>query len=358
MVMAFVVPALIATILGWLDANAASPTHSKIPFLYVDLDRSNSSTALLDRLKASESVAPMPATLDEARQQVRTGSALAAVVVPKGFGADSAKSMSGGQKAKIELLSDPSKVTEVETVKGTLMGEASAVAAIAAYGPLAGIENAPVEIAEVPSAAKPITWGASAHDYAGFGMQGLLFFAIEAAIGLSRERRLGIWRRLKASPVPPSFMLLAKGISAAVMALLILACILGLGASLFGIRILGSSLGFLALLLCSAAMTATFGLLVSTIGRSETQSRGISILIILVMLATGGAWFPMSQMPRFVQKAAEFLPVRWVVEGLDAMTWRGLGFASILPNLAALVGFTIAFSVLAILRFRVQIESD
>ncbi|MFM9625742.1 ABC transporter permease, partial [Streptomyces turgidiscabies] len=82
---------------------------------------------------------------------------------------------------------------------------------------------------------------------------------------------------------------------------------------MFGIRILGSSLGFLALLLCSAAMTATFGLLVSTIGRSETQSRGISILIILVTLATGGAWFPMSQMPRFVQKAAEFLPVRWVV---------------------------------------------
>ena len=46
------------------------------------------------------------------------------------------------------------------------------------------------------------------------------------------------------------------------------------------------------------------------------------------------------------------VPARWAVDGLDAMTWRGLGFSeAILPSLV-LLGFAILFGALALARFR------
>jgi ABC-2 type transport system permease protein len=46
------------------------------------------------------------------------------------------------------------------------------------------------------------------------------------------------------------------------------------------------------------------------------------------------------------------IPTRWAVDGLDAMTWRGLpGRAAIEPTLM-LIGFAVLFGSLALARFR------
>jgi len=46
------------------------------------------------------------------------------------------------------------------------------------------------------------------------------------------------------------------------------------------------------------------------------------------------------------------VPVRWAVEGLDAMTWRGIGLSgAVVPGLV-LIGFGAAFSFVAASRFR------
>jgi ABC-2 type transport system permease protein len=46
------------------------------------------------------------------------------------------------------------------------------------------------------------------------------------------------------------------------------------------------------------------------------------------------------------------VPTRWAVDGLDAMTWRGVGLeGAVLPALV-LVGFALTFGALALARFR------
>jgi ABC-2 type transport system permease protein len=44
------------------------------------------------------------------------------------------------------------------------------------------------------------------------------------------------------------------------------------------------------------------------------------------------------------------------VDGLDAMTWRGLGLAGALAPMAVLLAFAGLFGVLALMRFRWQEE--
>jgi ABC-2 type transport system permease protein len=56
--------------------------------------------------------------------------------------------------------------------------------------------------------------------------------------------------------------------------------------------------------------------------------------------------------PQWLQKITFAVPTRWAVEGLDGMTWRGLGFDSAIAPAGALLGFAALFAVLAMWRFR------
>jgi len=70
------------------------------------------------------------------------------------------------------------------------------------------------------------------------------------------------------------------------------------------------------------------------------------------MVMLGGAWVPAFIFPDWLQRVTLVIPVRWAVDGLDAMTWRGLGLdAAILPTLV-LLGFSVLFGLLALARFR------
>jgi ABC-2 type transport system permease protein len=66
----------------------------------------------------------------------------------------------------------------------------------------------------------------------------------------------------------------------------------------------------------------------------------------------GGAWVPTFVFPQWVQSATLFVPTRWAVDGLEAMTWRGLGLAAALPAVAAMLTFSVAFGAIAVACFR------
>jgi ABC-2 type transport system permease protein len=120
----------------------------------------------------------------------------------------------------------------------------------------------------------------------------------------------------------------------------------------FGVRIQGSVAGFVAVSVACALMAATFGLLVAALGGTPAATRGVTVLAVLLMVMLGGAWVPTFIFPRWLQQLTLVVPARWSVDGLDAMTWRGLGFpAAVLPTLVQL-GFAALFGAVAVARFR------
>jgi ABC-2 type transport system permease protein len=104
-------------------------------------------------------------------------------------------------------------------------------------------------------------------------------------------------------------------------------------------------------------MAATFGLFVAALGRNEQQSRGLAIFVVLLMTMLGGAWFPSFLMPPIVQKISLAVPVKWAVDGLDAMTWRGGDFSAVPAAVGALLAFALIFGVVALARFRWEADA-
>lgn len=70
----------------------------------------------------------------------------------------------------------------------------------------------------------------------------------------------------------------------------------------------------------------------------------------------GGAWVPSFVFPAWLQDVTRFIPTRWAVDGLDAMSWRGLPFSAIVTPVLSMLGCTLLFGVIAWWRFRWQGE--
>ena len=406
-VIGIVTPILLATFFGFLFSGAGRQETAKIPVLVADADGSAVSRAVAAALVADPLLAVRPASEAAAREAVRTGKAVAGVVLPKGFGNGSVQAFFGAAKApEVVLLVDPSRATEAGLVRGLLsekvFREASREAFAGATGTkvleesLRALEAAPApataedealekllrDVAQWqgtskggaetggaprgPGAAVPFTlkeepvtarrgvaYNSYAHSFAGMAIQFLLFVAIDFGIALLLERQGGLWKRLRSAPLSLSALLLGKTAAGALVGLVSVTATFAFGIVVLGVRVEGSVAGFVLLLLASALMASSFGLLLAALGRTPGATRGLAILAVLLLVMLGGGWVPAFVFPAWLQKATLVLPTRWAIDGLDAVTWRGAGMATgALPAVAVLLGYTAIFLLVARLRFR------
>ncbi|MFA7009212.1 MAG: ABC transporter permease [Elusimicrobiales bacterium] len=181
--------------------------------------------------------------------------------------------------------------------------------------------------------------------------------ALETGVSLLLQRQRGLWKRLRSAPLSRYLLLGGRALSGAFIALLILLSGFVFARIVFGVRIEGSFAGFMGVCVSCALMSSAFGLLVAAFGKTPEATRGIAIFAALMMVMLGGAWVPSFIFPPWLQKATLFIPTRWAVDGLDAMSWRGLGFSSALGPIAVLLAFTALFGILAVVRFRWEAEN-
>jgi ABC-2 type transport system permease protein len=75
-------------------------------------------------------------------------------------------------------------------------------------------------------------------------------------------------------------------------------------------------------------------------------------MVALLLVMVGGAWVPAFVFPKWLQQASLFTPTRWAVDGLDAVTWRGLDFQSAIAPVGVLLATAAVCMAIAIWRFR------
>jgi ABC-2 type transport system permease protein len=205
---------------------------------------------------------------------------------------------------------------------------------------------------EEAASARPETqYNSYAHSFAGMGVQFVLLMGVDLGVGLLLLRRMGLWKRLRAAPLSCGTLLGSRIASCALIALVVFAIVYAAAITVFGVRIDGSVPGFIAVLVAFALLTGSFGLLIAAIGRTPEATRGLAILATLLLVMLGGAWVPAFIFPEWLQKLSLFVPTRWAVDGLDAMTWRGLPLGDALLPIAVMLGFAAVFAALAVWRF-------
>jgi ABC-2 type transport system permease protein len=46
------------------------------------------------------------------------------------------------------------------------------------------------------------------------------------------------------------------------------------------------------------------------------------------------------------------VPTRWAIDGLDAITWRGMDAAAVAPAMGVQLAFALVFGVIAVWKFK------
>jgi len=403
-VLTFAVPIAIASFFGSIFSGArTSREAAKIPIVLVDHDESAVSRGIVAATAADKTFTTRPASEDEARDLVRRGTATVGVVIPKGFGDAAGRAFfAGGAKPELQLLYDPSHGMELSMVRGILTQHVMESVSREVFGgpggrkfvdeALASLDRSgtppelrqrlrdmltavqgfyseqdktPGAAARGPAITMPysvreeamtartnVQYNGYAHSFAGMGIQFLLFAAANLGMEVLLERQRGLWKRLRSAPVSKLTLLGGKTASIAIVALMTLLVSFAFAMVVFGVRIQGSAIGFLAVSLSCALMAATFGLLIAALGRTPAATRGVTTFAILIMVMLGGAWVPTFIFPAWLQQLTLIVPARWAVDGLDAMTWRGIGLSGAVAPTLVLLGFAALFGAIAAVRFR------
>ncbi|MBB3119080.1 ABC transporter permease [Pseudoduganella violacea] len=397
-------PVVLAAFFGSLFGGAGGGANTgKIDIGLVQQDQGAIGQKIAEGLKAESSLRVAELSLEEAQSRVREGKLAVAVVIPSGFGETAGTALfSAGGKPEIPMFYDPSQSTVLAMVKGLLTQQVMQTVSAEMFGGATGRQFTDTSLKALegersndPDAAAlhdllgslqkfqahedklaggsgkgqaglsmPFStkdealssgpkYNGYAHSFAGMSVQFILMMGIDIGISILLARRMGIWSRLLAAPLSQSQILLSRAISGALISLGLLAAIFLCGVLIFKVEI--SNLpGFVVVGAAFALMTASFGLLIAAFGRTPEAARGMAVFATLIMVMLGGAWVPSFVFPEWMQAATVVIPTRWAVDGLDAVTWRGLGMDVALRSAAVQLAFAAAFAGLAIWRFRRQ----
>jgi ABC-2 type transport system permease protein len=343
-----------------LPADLTSPTNLGLRLKILSNPRNEIETQTVNGLLQKTIFTSVPQLIGESIQnsarnflgdaRFKQFNGTIASAVADAFGGDKEKiqrDLESGQLAPGLRRLDVPTSTDSDNQKSKIKNQKSGAAPAPAYDALSRVlrlETEQVVGANVKSPAATAIVG-------GWAIQFLLFALSASATSLFRERDAGIFQRLLASPVTRAHILWSKFIYGVAIGLIQLLVLFFAGRILFGIEV-EKHLGLLIIVCIFAAGACTsFGMLLAAVAPNAEAASGLATFLIMLMSALGGAWFPISLMPAFIQELSKLTLVYWSMEGFSAVLWAGQSFTQILPILGILGGITAAVMSLAIWRF-------
>jgi ABC-2 type transport system permease protein len=130
--------------------------------------------------------------------------------------------------------------------------------------------------------------------------------------------------------------------------------LLTVGRLLFGVHIIGSLVALVPLVLVGGVAFIALGMCIGGRANTTDATAALSNLIVLPMTFLGGVFFPLDSAPGPIRVIAHFLPLTYLVQGLQDVAVRGHSFVSTLPDLGVLALFAAVFSALALRLFSWQ----
>jgi ABC-2 type transport system permease protein len=155
--------------------------------------------------------------------------------------------------------------------------------------------------------------------------QSVLFVAIFYGIAVIWERDMGILQKFLVSPVPRTALVLGKGLSAGVRAIVQAAIIYVLALAL-GVQLNGNPLallGVLAAVLLGAALFATFSLIIACLVKTRERFMGIGQVLTMPLFFASNALYPIAIMPGWMQVISRINPLSYEVDALRSLMLAG-----------------------------------
>ncbi len=211
----------------------------------------------------------------------------------------------------------------------------------------------PMETTDVapPNRNQQITYQ-QAQSVAGMSVMMLLFALTSCGNVLLLEREEGTLRRLFAQPISRDAVLLGKFLFVLVVGVGQLAILFTYGEWMFRVGLFRDPMTLVVLSITWVCTGGAFGMFLASVSRSTKQAESLATLLILMMAALGGCWFPLQMMnlPPLLDTLCKSTPTFWAMTGFQGMLWNQLPWhtGKMLAALGWQWAWTIALTLAAV----------
>jgi ABC-2 type transport system permease protein len=373
LLMMFLVPMLIISVSG-LALGGNYEQNIRISVLVVDLDNDEVSRGLVEFLEEIDILdVDMESNEFAARDRVKNKEYGRLIIIPPGF----TESVMMGQDTDLLIIVNPTEESSNTVLQKIVEGYASRISTnvvvvktVAAYGiPVYTeeqileivdtaeefIQPPPVEVTIESTTSNLVEFTPFTQYVPGFAVMFLMFTTVQiGSISLIKEHEAGTLRRLVTAPISRAEIIGGKIASTFIRGFVQLTVLIYFGHVVFGLD-LGSDILALFVLIAAVTMASTgLGLLVAVLVKTADQADSVSLLLVMIMSAVGGSWWPLFIEPQFMQDMAQFTITAWAMEGFYDLLYFDLGLAGILREVGVLVFMMIIFFGIAISRFKFE----
>jgi ABC-2 type transport system permease protein len=189
----------------------------------------------------------------------------------------------------------------------------------------------------------------------GMGAMFVLLTVFGGMAALCVERQQGTLQRLAQMPLSRASLLAGKILARFALGLIQFLVVIVIGAAL-GMDFGSDPLALVLLILAYTLAITALSFAVGTRVQNPSQASGLSLLFSLTLAPLGGAWWPISITPPFMQALGRISPVAWLMDGATTLVYERGHLVDILVPLVVLIGLTLVCFLIAIPRFRYQVD--
>ncbi|HET8525397.1 MAG TPA: ABC transporter permease [Actinomycetota bacterium] len=193
----------------------------------------------------------------------------------------------------------------------------------------------------------------------GAGQELVLFVfvtSLAASSMLIESRRLGVARRMLASPTSAGTVLVGEALGRFAIALAQGLLIVAISALLFGVD-WGDPVATGAVVVLFALIGTGAAMLIGSVFNTAHQVGSLGVFVGLVFAALGGAMVPLEVFPPIMRTIAHATPHAWAMDAFGEILGRDAGFAQVLPELGALALYAGGVLAVATLLFRRKLST-
>ena len=316
----------------------------------IGLNQINDQTNMLS-LSISSSMADI-------KDKVQRGELNGGIVIPSNFSA----SLLSGEQGTVIIVTDQSNPTISATMlavlsatfdqMGTLIAQQNVQilnSTVSASNSLAIIKPYNVETVGV------VSGNPSYFDFIAPGIMAMtvmMSVMTGLPVAISQEKEIGTMDGMMVAPINRLSIILGKTLAQVARGLLQGAIILVLAVGLFGVAIQGSLLLVFSLLLLGVFAFVGLGVVITSFAKDQETAQMMMTTLMFPMMFLSGVFFPIQQMPWYMQSISKFLPLTYAADALRKVMVLGADVSAISNELIVLIVFGVVTTAIAVPVFR------
>jgi ABC-2 type transport system permease protein len=296
-------------------------------------------------------------SLADIREMIQTGNAEGGIIISSDF----TSNIMNGQQGTITIVTDQSNPQMSAMIQAVLnqvfeqMGTALAQQNVA--------QQLGIDPSNALAVVKPYNIQVQGSiegefSYFDFIAPGIMAMTVMMSVmtglpaAISQEREVGTLDGMMVAPINRLSVILGKTLAQMARGILQGVLILVLAITVFGVTVHGSIFLVFALLLLGVFSFVGLGVVLTSFAKDQETAVMMMTTIMFPMMFLSGVFFPIQQMPWFMQGISKFLPLTYVADSLRKVMVLGADIPAISTELSILIIFGVVMTAIAVPVFK------